>query len=141
MAEPSKLIVDYYQQDPQPDLSTVSSDERYVGAIVKATEGLYYQGKGWFADVWSASALRIDTVTTGSADAITFSSLTRMANNKPTTTCKRSRTQAAGTKPTSGPSSMSSRDRIRTPTARRRAQVIDCTTASRTVLRRRPDGK
>ncbi len=54
MAEPSKLIVDYYQQDPQPDLSTVSSDERYVGAIVKATEGLYYQGKGWFADVWSA---------------------------------------------------------------------------------------
>lgn len=54
MAGPSPLIVDYYEKDPAPDLSAVSSDARYVGAIIKASEGLYYCGKGWFPDTWAS---------------------------------------------------------------------------------------
>jgi GH25 family lysozyme M1 (1,4-beta-N-acetylmuramidase) len=54
MADPSPLLVDYYEKDPVPDLSAVSSNPRYVGAIIKASEGLYYGGKDWFPDQWSS---------------------------------------------------------------------------------------
>lgn len=50
----STLFIDYYPQDPQPDLSAVSADGRYAGTIVKATEGLYYNGGSWFAQQWSS---------------------------------------------------------------------------------------
>jgi peptidoglycan hydrolase-like protein with peptidoglycan-binding domain len=44
----SKLLVDYYHGDKAPDLGAVSGDERYAGVILKATEGLYYNGGDWF---------------------------------------------------------------------------------------------
>lgn len=56
MADPSLLIVDYFEKDPQPDLSTVAADSRYAGAIIKASEGLYYNAKSWFHGQWSAIA-------------------------------------------------------------------------------------
>ncbi len=50
----STLFVDYYQFDNGriPDLTAVSADGRYAGAIVKATEGLYYNGGNWFSQQW-----------------------------------------------------------------------------------------
>src|SRR5260370_746002 len=50
----STLFVDYYQFDNGriPDLTAVSADGRYAGTIVKATEGLYYNGGNWFSQQW-----------------------------------------------------------------------------------------
>ena len=48
----ASLIIDYYQGDKAPNLTAVSSDRRYAGAIVKATEGLYYNGGTWFPHAW-----------------------------------------------------------------------------------------
>lgn len=56
MSDPSPIIVDYYENDPQPDLQALGSDSRYVGAIIKASEGLYYNGGTWFATQWGAIA-------------------------------------------------------------------------------------
>jgi GH25 family lysozyme M1 (1,4-beta-N-acetylmuramidase) len=54
MADLSPLLVDYFQGDHAPDLSAVSSDPRYAGAIIKATQGTHYNGKGWFAPQWAS---------------------------------------------------------------------------------------
>ena len=54
MADP--LFVDYFEKDPAPDLALLVSDGRYAGAIVKATEGLYYWPREWFANQWAAIA-------------------------------------------------------------------------------------
>src|SRR5712691_7585999 len=51
----SNVFVDYYEGDTGPDLAAVSADERYAGAILKATEGLYYAGGAWFPREWSSA--------------------------------------------------------------------------------------
>ncbi len=54
MPEKSPLIVDFYEYDPAPNLNLLTSDAGYAGAIIKATEGLYYSGKNWFPGQWRA---------------------------------------------------------------------------------------
>ena len=54
MADRSPLVIDYYEKDPQPNLAAVAADSSYAGAIVKASEGLYYRGGNWFTSQWSA---------------------------------------------------------------------------------------
>lgn len=56
MPDPSPLFVDYFENDPAPDLSVVAQNSRYAGAIIKATEGLHYFPKVWFAKSWTAIA-------------------------------------------------------------------------------------
>lgn len=55
MPEKSPLLVDYYAGDKRPDLAAVAADSRYAGAIVKATEGLYYDGGEWFEREWASA--------------------------------------------------------------------------------------
>jgi lysozyme len=50
--EPDLIFIDYYQGDPAPDLGVVSADKRYVGAIIKATEGVHYDGGTWYKRQW-----------------------------------------------------------------------------------------
>lgn len=54
---PSPLFIDLYQGDnPAPDWGRVWQNKSYAGAIIKATEGLYYPSPNntWFRTNWDA---------------------------------------------------------------------------------------